>query len=60
MGVFAFIPQGSGTDDHTLIRIMVSRSELDMLDIRANFRRMFAKSLYSMIKVPLWTSDMNI
>ncbi|XP_048826349.1 annexin A5-like [Brienomyrus brachyistius] len=42
--------QGAGTDDQTLIRIMVSRSELDMLDIRANFRRMFAKSLYSMIK----------
>ncbi|XP_023646716.1 annexin A5-like [Paramormyrops kingsleyae] len=42
--------KGAGTDDHTLVRIMVSRSELDMLDIRANFRRMFAKSLYSMIK----------
>ncbi|XP_048852485.1 annexin A5-like [Brienomyrus brachyistius] len=42
--------KGAGTDDHTLIRIMVSRSEVDMLDIRAQFRKMFATSLYSMIK----------
>ncbi|XP_029108155.1 annexin A5-like [Scleropages formosus] len=41
--------KGLGTDDHTLIRIMVSRSEVDMLDIRAQFRRMFAKSLHHMI-----------
>lgn len=44
-------PQGAGTDDKTLIEIMVSRSEIDMLDIRAEFRRMFATSLYKMIKV---------
>ncbi|KAF4071554.1 hypothetical protein AMELA_G00274800 [Ameiurus melas] len=43
-------PQGAGTDDKTLIEIMVSRSEIDMLDIRAEFRRMFATSLYKMIK----------
>ncbi|XP_023685519.2 annexin A5-like [Paramormyrops kingsleyae] len=42
--------KGAGTDDHTLIRILVSRSEVDMLDIRAQFRKMFATSLYSMIK----------
>ncbi|KAL4641779.1 annexin A5 isoform X2 [Arapaima gigas] len=42
--------KGAGTDDHTLIRIMVSRSEVDMLDIRAQFRRMFSTSLYKMIK----------
>ncbi|XP_039607076.1 annexin A5b isoform X1 [Polypterus senegalus] len=41
--------KGAGTDDKTLIRIMVSRSEVDMLDIRAQFRRMFATSLHSMI-----------
>ncbi|KAM6971932.1 annexin A5b [Aplochiton taeniatus] len=41
--------KGAGTDDNTLIRAMVSRSELDMLDIRAEFRRMFACSLHSMI-----------
>lgn len=43
--------QGAGTDDNTLIRVMVSRSEVDMLDIRAAFRKMFACSLHSMIKV---------
>ncbi|XP_036372574.1 annexin A5-like [Megalops cyprinoides] len=42
--------KGGGTDDSTLIRIMVSRSEVDMLDIRAHFRRMFATSLHNMIK----------
>lgn len=43
--------QGLGTRDNTLIRIMVSRSELDMLDIREIFRTKYEKSLYNMIKV---------
>ncbi|XP_023265284.1 annexin A5-like isoform X1 [Seriola lalandi dorsalis] len=42
--------KGAGTDDNTLIRVMVSRSEVDMLDIRAEFRRKFACSLHSMIR----------
>ncbi|KAI1887298.1 hypothetical protein AGOR_G00188850 [Albula goreensis] len=42
--------KGAGTDDNTLIRIMVSRGEVDMLDIRAQFRRLFAKSLHSSIQ----------
>nr|XP_046270896.1 annexin A5b [Scatophagus argus] len=42
--------KGAGTDDNTLIRVMVSRSEVDMLDIRVHFRRMFACSLFSMVK----------
>ncbi|XP_072526715.1 annexin A5-like [Salminus brasiliensis] len=42
--------KGTGTDDATLIRIMVSRSEIDLLDIRAEFRKSFATSLHSMIK----------
>ena len=46
-----FVFQGLGTRDNTLIRIMVSRSELDMLDIREIFRTKYEKSLYSMIKV---------
>nr|XP_046191566.1 annexin A5-like [Oncorhynchus gorbuscha] len=41
---------GGGTDDQTLIRVMVSRSEVDMLDIRADYRRLFAKSLHSAIQ----------
>ncbi|NXI60894.1 ANXA4 protein, partial [Chloroceryle aenea] len=42
--------QGLGTDDSTLIRVMVSRSEIDMLDIRREFLAMYGKSLYSFIK----------
>uniref|UniRef100_A0A3B3CYR9 Annexin n=1 Tax=Oryzias melastigma TaxID=30732 RepID=A0A3B3CYR9_ORYME len=42
--------KGAGTDDNTLIRVMVTRSEVDMLDIRAEFRKLFARSLFSMIK----------
>uniref|UniRef100_A0A8C1NVN0 Annexin n=2 Tax=Cyprinus carpio TaxID=7962 RepID=A0A8C1NVN0_CYPCA len=47
---FTFILQGAGTDDKTLIRIMASRSEVDMLDIRAEFRKRFATSLHKMIQ----------
>ncbi|KAM4678497.1 annexin A6 isoform 2-T2 [Discoglossus pictus] len=42
--------KGMGTQDNTLIRIMVSRSEIDMMDIRESFRTHYEKSLYSMIK----------
>ncbi|KAI4875709.1 hypothetical protein NFI96_023374 [Prochilodus magdalenae] len=42
--------KGAGTDDATLIRIMVSRSEIDLLDIRAEFRKLFATSLHKMIQ----------
>lgn len=43
--------QVAGTDDHTLIRVIVSRSEVDLFNIRKEFRKNFATSLYSMIKV---------
>uniref|UniRef100_A0A8C3BSF6 Annexin n=1 Tax=Cairina moschata TaxID=8855 RepID=A0A8C3BSF6_CAIMO len=43
--------KGLGTRDNTLIRIMVSRSEIDMLDIREVFRTKYEKSLYNMIKL---------
>lgn len=46
-----FFLQGAGTDDHTLIRVVVSRSEIDLFNIRKEFRKNFATSLYSMIKV---------
>uniref|UniRef100_A0A8C5FLF7 Annexin n=1 Tax=Gadus morhua TaxID=8049 RepID=A0A8C5FLF7_GADMO len=42
--------QGLGTADNTLIRIMIARSEIDMLDIRECFRLRYEKSLYNMIK----------
>uniref|UniRef100_A0A8C7MGN7 Annexin n=1 Tax=Oncorhynchus kisutch TaxID=8019 RepID=A0A8C7MGN7_ONCKI len=42
--------KGLGTQDNTLIRIMICRSEIDMLDIRECFRMSYEKSLYNMIK----------
>uniref|UniRef100_A0A3B4EU40 Annexin n=1 Tax=Pundamilia nyererei TaxID=303518 RepID=A0A3B4EU40_9CICH len=41
----------AGTDDDTLMRIMVSRSEVDMLDIRGSFKKIYGQSLYTTIQV---------
>ncbi|XP_011821630.1 PREDICTED: annexin A3 [Mandrillus leucophaeus] len=41
---------GAGTDEFTLNRIMVSRSEIDLLDIRIEFKKHYGYSLYSAIK----------
>lgn len=42
--------KGLGTTDSVLIRIMVARAEIDMVDIKAEFLKMYGKTLYSFIK----------
>ncbi|XP_060103129.1 annexin A3 [Heteronotia binoei] len=42
--------KGAGTDERTLNRILVSRSELDLLDIRAEYKKLYGHSLYSAIQ----------
>ncbi|XP_068948868.1 annexin A3 [Petaurus breviceps papuanus] len=42
--------KGGGTDEWTLSRIMVSRSEIDLLDIRAEYKKRYGRSLYADIK----------
>ncbi|KAL6472571.1 hypothetical protein MHYP_G00187590 [Metynnis hypsauchen] len=42
--------KGLGTTDSILIRVMVSRSEIDMEDIKNEFLKTYGKTLYSFIK----------
>jgi len=42
--------KGLGTDEHTLTRVMVSRSEIDMVQIKQSFQSHYGKSLASFIK----------
>ena len=43
--------KGLGTDDSTLIRVIVTRCEVDMLDIKQEFQNKYQKTLASFIKV---------
>lgn len=42
--------KGAGTDDSLLIRVIVSRSELDLADIKTEFLRKYHKTVYKMIQ----------
>lgn len=47
----AWCPQGAGTDDRSLVRIMVTRCEVDMVQIKQEFQKLYGKTLESFIQV---------
>ena len=48
-----FLIQGFGTNDDTLIRVIVSRCEVDMVQIKQEFHRAHGQTLEAFIEVLL-------
>ena len=43
--------QGLGTDDDTLMRVIISRCEVDMVEIKTEFQRQYNQTLGKFIAV---------
>ena len=43
--------KGAGTDDNSLMRVVVSRAEIDMVQIKEAFQQEYGKTLASFISV---------
>lgn len=43
--------EGAGTDDSALIRLIVSRCEIDLTNIKYEYERLHEKTLLSVVKV---------
>ncbi|KAM6901670.1 annexin A3-like [Lycodopsis pacificus] len=51
--------KGVGTTESTLTRIIVGRSEIDLLDIRVEYKKLFGGSLYSQLESEVSSSYGN-